>query len=1350
MQLVRQVRRLQAFSRRAHLYQHTDMPDAVLRQHRREWMTISFAPGFRPSFHSWVNRNLMLSSWYDDALAPCWWIAELYEKFKVFVDTYLRAEAHKRKVKFQYKLDVDMLHFGGSIAHALLRKPQPPRPQCLEVTRTFHGTLLRGQGKAKPKLRVESHVHPNLGDSFRCSGDTVRLCPTQEPDVYTCHGLTKPTGSHVILQQEQLTVDPQEACDAFFQYWDQYWMRDDPTKDPNHEWSEFRDFLEVLPQTSNVTLGEPITHDEWIQALKKTKTGTARGVCGFSQPELACMHVDLKNRIIQFFASSEREGLPPWMMVAKTVLIPKKEGTCKISDMRPITIFALLLRTWERVLAKRLLRSWMPTLPASIVGGVPGRSCSQLTLTNAIRVEKSLTIQSDAGGFSLDIAKCFNAVGRWPAMKLLTRAGMSDSHACMWHLSLSNMSRVVCLLDSVSDEHVATTGLLEGCPLSVCAMIQIGHGWSCLLMAYGVDVSVFADAWSWFAISPEQHVLCMRATEAWLRSLKLHSDPAKCWTWGTSAKARKQWSMINEIVVGKPDAYAVVIAERNLGAFLHLSRTTQLGTQKQRIQDGINKLYRIGKLPLTVNQKAHLVQVNVWPTVFFGIEVLYVGLRHFSRLRSATAACLVTKNPGTNVMLALTCLSGKVMDPMIYVLFRTLSLWRRLFISSGCEGAMARHLLLSADDDPNRAFGPATALKCYLRQINWKIDQDRFIVDHMDRQVVLESISLQNLFARLRDSWSILLQKDVQTRSAYSDWPEIDIAATLRTALPEDSRHESVTCIARTLGYLFHEQCKHWDSGDFDEDANKFAKCPLCGADNTRVHHPFHCPAQTQLSLEHSDAVDHVKQHFPHACFLPVIYMHPRLRLLQYIHSQREQPDPFQLPDSIDLNECVPRFYTDGSCAFPTLPGGHLAGYSVVLDLLTDDNQRLQAARQYRMGDMADTFQIMQVALVTGTQTINRAEFTAVLQVVKSCPCAILYVDSQWTIDTFHAVVDMPYAAIHMRRQNFDLIIELIHLAASRNLHAYELRKIKSHLTDEEVTDDLALYNVLGNRRADETAKAAIQPHRSELNQAAWEVGKWYLEQTAYLKAYNTFLVDTDIKRLDAFERLQQTGDVTTFDLNAAIAWNPSGLRTLVDNEETPCKFLAGFLPGASFFLALRRWASMLQWPENDNHTGGISFYELACNFLGTTGLQFPRIAQKGQRYSPYVDPRFHDVATLLPQTVWDLCRLIEHAFRIAYKFLGLELFPASQMHRRRYLGFLGYHKRLSGLLNRPVLVSQELHVLAMQRYVHDGQLHMPDPFLETPVFEVERHSLDDTPHEARLKVFNQLQYLARGGPIAF
>lgn len=129
------------------------------------------------------------------------------------------------------------------------------------------------------------------------------------------------------------------------------------------------------------------------------------------------------------------------------------------------------------------------------------------------------------------------------------------------------------------------------------------------------------------------------------------------------------------------------------------------------------------------------------------------------------------------------------------------------------------------------------------------------------------------------------------------------------------------------------------------------------------------------------------------ALFLSFIRI-PRCKYWPFFHSQREAPPPFSLDDFGFTDDVVPTFFTDGSDAFPKL-GGHLAGWSIVLDTLTNDDDRCAALSGMTSYDAElMTFMPVQVSLVAGVQTINRAEFQAIIQVVRSCSSAIIYSDS--------------------------------------------------------------------------------------------------------------------------------------------------------------------------------------------------------------------------------------------------------------------------------------------------------------------------------------------------------------------
>ena len=410
-------------------------------------------------------------------------------------------------------------------------------------------------------------------------------------------------------------------------------------------------------------------------------------------------------------------------MVTRVVLVPKKADACTFGDMRPITIYSLLFRIWAKVASRRLLLQWKMALPTAIVGGIPGRSCAQLSLVTALKHEQGIRLSSDIGGFSLDITKCFNALPRLPALHLLRKGGFGVTQSTLWSKSLAKMCRSACFMGTNSVVSPATTGLPEGDPIAVCAIVMFGYLWAAPLLDRGLDCSLFYDDWSWNSSNSDLHIFAMRHTQRFLLSLSLSSDPAKCWCWASTPKARKAWLSINEAVVGSPHAYRVSLSERALGVLLHYSRQVTLGCQVTRLENGLQRLQRMMRLPVSADQKALLIQTNVWPSCLYGADIVYVGVKHFAKLRSYASAVLVSKTKATSPLLTLSAVSQHVVDPFLYLLLRTLGLWRVLYCKSP-DTSYLDGLLASASDDPHSAFGPAGALRCYLRQISWSVDSE--------------------------------------------------------------------------------------------------------------------------------------------------------------------------------------------------------------------------------------------------------------------------------------------------------------------------------------------------------------------------------------------------------------------------------------------------------------------------------------------------------------------------------------------------------------------------------------------------------------------------------------------------
>ena len=354
------------------------------------------------------------------------------------------------------------------------------------------------------------------------------------------------------------------------------------------------------------------------------------------------MNDTMLSHSIKCLNRSGRHGLPEWLMLARLFLVPKVADATTFNQMRPITVFSLIFRVWTKVAARRMLLQWKLSLPKSVVGAIPGRSCTTLTLETGVQIENYLRLGTEAGGFNLDISKCFNRFGRLPISLLLQKNGFDEINCAFWVNSLNRMSRSASIFECSSKPSYTTTGLAEGDPLSVCGMVLAGYGWHVLITSTGAITAVFADDWSWMAELPGVHIEAMKATQRYLKALRLVSDPAKCWCWGTTKKARLAWKSINDAVVGSPQHFSISLAERELGVFMYFSKITHLGCQKKRIEEAVAKMQKIARLSISLADKAKLLQSSVWPTAFFGVEGVYIGQKHFTKGSSRGATLSFT------------------------------------------------------------------------------------------------------------------------------------------------------------------------------------------------------------------------------------------------------------------------------------------------------------------------------------------------------------------------------------------------------------------------------------------------------------------------------------------------------------------------------------------------------------------------------------------------------------------------------------------------------------------------------------------------------------------------------------
>eukprot|EP00438_Fugacium_kawagutii_P031581 Skav225868 [mRNA] locus=scaffold810:341328:346295:+ [translate_table: standard] len=680
-----------------------------------------------------------------------------------------------------------------------------------------------------------------------------------------------------------------------------------------------------------------------------------------------------------------------------------------------------------------------------------------------------------------------------------------------------------------------------------------------------------------------------------------------------------------------------------------------------------------------------------------------------------------TKVDGQSVQLMASPDDSYVMDPFFYAVLRTLLNWKRLMMTDRASHDTIKYVLLQASDDPVHAFGPASVLCCYLKIIGWSLLADGSVCDHMDRSFCLRSIPSPSLVHFLWDAWDCLPTNKIHERKSLQLWPEVDALQTRRVELPTDNRERAILANLRCIGTLWGDQREKWTDASNPDDLG----CPLCSGPDSREHFPFECPGVSDLRETYHDTIQDAKEHFPHLCFIPVIHKHPQCKLLQMANFERVLPPPFDVTHSSSNREHAPVFYTDGSCIFPE-QGGRLSTWAIIHDGCNSDEERIAQVNLYKAtGVVPSSFATVQVGMTTGPQTINRAEFSAMIQIVASTSCAIIVSDSQWAIDNFEKIKLEPDFTMHMGAANEDLLFKLCELAHEKCLSNFVLKKIAAHQTDDMAVSDLHLYDILGNREADKAAKLGCQRSISPIHDAAWTVGEWYKHQIKVLDDIQPFLAKAEARRLDAFDQVLHSAkneEGKLFSIPRALKWEPDA-KPMCEPFAIPEEVLASFLPGASVLQLIVDFLLSLRWPDEPTPGVTCSWFELTANFIGVTGLQPPRIANRGAVNLDFKDPVYDDSALLLPLKVWDVVRLLETAASHIHKLMGLQLVPFHLTKTRWHLGFVGYHNKVAGFLLRPVLHKLDKHCESLRQLVTANGLSVPQPLDGECLFT--RHLLD-------------------------
>lgn len=388
--------------------------------------------------------------------------------------------------------------------------------------------------------------------------------------------------------------------------------------------------LECKASVGTDVLLAPITREEIALALDQTNNDTAVG------PDRLPL-IDLKRiaRNELWCAYNIWIGLrriPDLLKINRTVLLPKgKDDLDKIKNWRPITIASVLIRIYNKILARRMQSVFRTNSRQTGFKPVNGVGQNVALLHNLLRHAR--TYKNNLFVCLLDVSKAFDSVPHESIKRALTRNGCPSEFIQLIGNQYENSYTALSYMDRSSPLIALKRGVKQGDPMSsilfnlvIDELFEIiGDRFGYELTGVGsVNARAFADDIALMSGSEMGMQQLLSETEEFLsaRGLELNVDKCISMCLRKAGKAKK--SQIADSSVKNPPVFMVKNKPIQLLGIDSLCRYlgvqfTPLGAIDPRVSVSALKaaLGSLKKAPLKPQQKVVMLRTYLIPRFIF-------------------------------------------------------------------------------------------------------------------------------------------------------------------------------------------------------------------------------------------------------------------------------------------------------------------------------------------------------------------------------------------------------------------------------------------------------------------------------------------------------------------------------------------------------------------------------------------------------------------------------------------------------------------------------------------------------------------------------------------------------------
>ena len=504
------------------------------------------------------------------------------------------------------------------------------------------------------------------------------------------------------------TCDVREIDHLARSFWTGVWRDSDGNND------EQKRLVDSLPLPHHSATLEPLTAEHLRHCLDRP--GGAPGPCGWRHQELHALPDELLDQVCSIFAHLESIGMAPtFAKHGDITLIPKKETSVNVDDLRPITVLSTLYRLWAGARLHADIFGWQEEIVKdfAIVACRRKHSVFDLVFSAALHLDVSRATSQPAFGVSYDLAKAFDTMPfgkQGLGWHILRRLGFPSKIMAVMQDMYEHISRRFKTAGHLGEPIPARgmRGLVQGCALSMvlCNCMTVvwfamqKHG--CALTPNMLSFLRRHPHW------PQHHDTHSTTTTIQRPDHTLHNggyaDDLHTITTTPQRLTRSHtitviWTIIFDMSLNPVKSIAFGKAALYVGDRQLPQQTTfqllghlldargQLPTPSaDRLHTVNRRLRRLAQIPGNQHRRQMLITTTIL-SVLYGVETVQYDFRSLSILRRDVWQAIRAGRPPFKVaaieVLCTVCAPGHLVDPVQYLVYTLVRNWARWLQAAG-------------------------------------------------------------------------------------------------------------------------------------------------------------------------------------------------------------------------------------------------------------------------------------------------------------------------------------------------------------------------------------------------------------------------------------------------------------------------------------------------------------------------------------------------------------------------------------------------------------------------------------------------------------------------------------------